>query len=78
MIFADVYCLFATSKEERKMITDTTEELRKRGRHWKGDQMELMAWGFEGQVRDVLLKVAELRRVETLQAMGAINDHERS
>ena len=38
MIFADSCYLFATSKEEiKKMITDTTEELRKRGLDWKED-----------------------------------------
>ena len=38
MIFADSCYLFATSIEEiRKMITDTTEELRKRGLDWKED-----------------------------------------
>ena len=42
MIFADTCYLFATSKEEnRKMIADTTEELRNRGLDWKDDQMEL-------------------------------------
>ena len=35
LIFADNCYLFATSKEEiRKMISDTTEELRKRGLDW--------------------------------------------
>ena len=47
VIFPDNCFLFATSKEEtRKMIADTTEELRKRGLDRKEDQMELLAWGF--------------------------------
>ena len=52
MIFADNCYLFAASKEEiRKMIADTTEELRKRGLDWKEDQMELMDLGFfEGKL----------------------------
>ena len=42
MIFADNCNLLATYKEEiRKMIADTTEELRNRGLDWKEDQMEL-------------------------------------
>ena len=73
-IFADNCYLFATSKEEiRKMITDTTEELRKRGLDWKEDQMELMAWR---KIGDVLLEVDErkfrTKEVEAFQAMGAM------
>ena len=50
MIFADTCCLFAASEEEiRKMIADTSEELRRRGLDWKADQMELGAWGVEGE-----------------------------
>ena len=51
MIFADNCYLCAASKEKiRKMIADTTEELRKGGVHWKEDQMEVMAWEFEGKM----------------------------
>ena len=32
------------------MIADKIEELRKNGMDGKGDQMELMAWGFEEEV----------------------------
>ena len=76
MIFADHCYLFAASEEEiRKMIADTTEELRKRGSDWKEFQMELMAWGFGGKIGDVLLDVDErknrIEEVETLQVMGA-------
>ena len=35
------------------MIADTAEELRKRGLDWKEDQMELIAWGFEGKNGDL-------------------------
>ena len=50
MISADNCYLFAASKSEiRKMIADTTEELRKRGLDGKEDHMELIAWGFEGK-----------------------------
>ena len=60
MIFADTCCLFAASEEEiRKMIADTSEELRRRGLDWKEDQMELMAWRFEVKIGDVLVEVGE-------------------
>ena len=56
------------------MFADTTEELRGRGLGWKEDHMELMAWGFEGKIGDVLLEVDErknrIKEVEALQAMG--------
>ena len=45
------------------MIAETTEELRKRGLDWKEDQMELMAWGFEAKIGDVL-DSRELRRLK--------------
>ena len=54
MIFADNCYLFAASKEViRRMIVDTTEELRKRGLDWKEDQIGVMAWGFEGRSGDL-------------------------
>ena len=77
MIYANNCYLFATFKEEiRKMITDTTEELRKRGLDWREVQMQLMAWGLEGKIGDVLLEVDErkyrIKEVEALQAMRAV------
>ena len=52
MISADNCHLFAAPKSEiKKMIADTTEELRKRGRDWKEDQMELIAWSFDVKKR---------------------------
>ena len=77
MIFADNCYLYAASKEEiRKMIADTTEELRKGGIDWKKDQMELMAWEFEGKNGDVHLEVDgrkyRIREAEALQGMEAM------
>ena len=47
MIFADNCSLFATPKEEfRKMITETTAELRKRGLDLKEDQIRTNGAGF--------------------------------
>ena len=51
MIFADNCYLFAESKEQiLKMMGDATEELKKRGLEWKGDQMELISWGLRVDV----------------------------
>ena len=56
------------------MIEDTTEELRKRGLDWKEDQMEMMAWGFEEEMVDVLFDHGDrqyrVKGVKVIQAMG--------
>ena len=77
IIFADNCNLFASSKEEiRKMIAETTQDLRKRGLDWKEDQMELKAWGFEGKIGEFFWKLAkwstELRKVAASQAMATM------
>ena len=64
MIFADNCYLFAASKEViKRMIIDTTEELRKRGLDWKEDQIEMMAWSFEGRSRDLSIEVGEKKHL---------------
>ena len=64
MFFADNCYLFVASKEViRRMIVDTTEELRKRGLDWKEDQIEMMAWGFEWRSGDLPIEVGEKKHV---------------
>ena len=38
------------------MIVDATEELKKKGLHWKEDQMELFLWGLCEKVGDLHVK----------------------
>ena len=77
MIFADNSFLFASSEEEiRKMIADTTEELRKRGLDWKEDQMELMGGCCEGKLEMFLWELTkestEVRRLEPFRPWAAM------
>ena len=75
------YLLAASREEIRMMIEDTTEELRKRGLDWKEDQMELMTWGFEEEVGDVLFDYGgrryKVKEVKALAGHGS-DDHTRS
>ena len=59
-----------------KMIGDATENLKKRGLDWKEDRMELISWGFDGNIGD--LKIEEggkeymIKEVDSLRTVGAL------
>ena len=69
-------CMLLPKEKIRKMIADTTEELRKGGVHWKEDQMEVMAWEFEGKMEMFFWRLTaestELGRAEPLHSMEAM------
>ena len=81
MILTDYCYLFAASKEEiRRMIADTTKEMRKRGLDRKEDQMELMAWSFDEKMEMFCWRLTkgstELRRLKPYS--HGSHDHQRS